>query len=201
MIYITSDTHFWHMNRYGGIIAYCNRPYGSIVEMNEGIIKNWNEIVQPTDTVYHLGDFAFCGTTKLKEILLQLNGMITLIKGNHDYEKKEKYLSFGFTDVLPYEKIDQFFLTHYPIYRPEDLEKDLGKRELADSEHTRHCYQKVTDAFKESCCSIVLHGHTHDKMYHRDDLLHVNISVDANNYRPVSLDDIRKRFTFVEKGI
>ena len=53
--FFTSDTHFGHAN----IIKYCNRPFSSLEEMNSTIIRNWNEMVKPEDTVFFLGDFCF----------------------------------------------------------------------------------------------------------------------------------------------
>ena len=52
-IWVISDTHLNHAN----IIRYCARPYTSTEEMNKDLIKRWNSIVRPQDTVYHLGDF------------------------------------------------------------------------------------------------------------------------------------------------
>jgi len=76
MIYFTSDTHFDHEN----IIKYCNRPFKDVNHMNESMIENWNNTVNDTDTVMHLGDFSF----KSDKFINRLNGNITLIKGNHD---------------------------------------------------------------------------------------------------------------------
>lgn len=71
-IYFTSDTHFYHKN----IIAYCERPWHSVEEMNSALIKNWNKEVSKSDIVYHLGDIAFCSGDKLEAILNSLNGKI-----------------------------------------------------------------------------------------------------------------------------
>ena len=57
-IFFVADTHFFHKN----IIKYCSQPFLSITEMNETLIKNWNSKVSPGDIVFHLGDFAFCGS-------------------------------------------------------------------------------------------------------------------------------------------
>ena len=57
MIFVTSDTHFYHNN----IIRYDNLPFDNPEEMNEKIIAEWNKRVQPCDEVYHLGDVFFCG--------------------------------------------------------------------------------------------------------------------------------------------
>lgn len=50
MIFFTGDTHFNHFN----IMKYCKRPFNSVKEMNETIIKRWNEKVKHTDIMYHL---------------------------------------------------------------------------------------------------------------------------------------------------
>lgn len=79
-ILFCSDTHFHHKN----VIRYSSRPFSSVEEMNEALINNWNKVVNPGDTVYHLGDFALCSLTQLEKILARLNGEIHIITGNHD---------------------------------------------------------------------------------------------------------------------
>lgn len=78
MVYFTADTHFNHAN----IIKFCNRPFNNVLEMNEVLIKNWNNKVRPGDTVYHLGDFAF---GEAKYIIEELNGKKILIIGSHEH--------------------------------------------------------------------------------------------------------------------
>ena len=50
-LFFTSDTHFHHAN----IIRFCDRPFRDVEEMDEILIRNWNEVVGPEDTIFHLG--------------------------------------------------------------------------------------------------------------------------------------------------
>lgn len=112
-IYVTSDTHFNHKN----IIDYCDRPFKDVYDMNETIISNWNNIVEPNDIIYHLGDFGFGSKEELQEIFDRLNGQKYLIMGNHDYKfGKKNFLTLGFIEVYntKYE-LDKYILSHEPI--------------------------------------------------------------------------------------
>jgi calcineurin-like phosphoesterase family protein len=104
MEWVTSDHHFKHFN----IIKYCNRPFNDAHEMDEEMIKRWNKVVQPKDTVYHLGDFAFFGgnVDVLKGIASRLNGYKILIRGNHD-RKMDIMIKGGFDEVYDRLVIDE----------------------------------------------------------------------------------------------
>lgn len=82
--FFTVDTHFNHKN----IIEYAERPFKSLDHMNNEIIRRWNQRVEKHDFVIFLGDFAFkdsmASRESLLEILSQLKGHITFIRGNHD---------------------------------------------------------------------------------------------------------------------
>ena len=80
MSWFISDNHFNHKN----IIKYCNRPFSSVEQMNRHMIQCWNNTVQKDDEVFHLGDFGLGRREDLVRIFEQLNGNITLIRGNHD---------------------------------------------------------------------------------------------------------------------
>ncbi|MFG5384417.1 hypothetical protein [Yoonia sp. R2-816] len=77
--FVTGCTHFGHAN----IIRLANRPFADVDEMDRTLIANWNAVVRPRDTVYHLGDFAFRGGPD-EEYLKRLNGRIIRLQGNHD---------------------------------------------------------------------------------------------------------------------
>ncbi len=114
MIYFTSDTHFGdeRLNLYGRDLV-CKTPE----EMDEYIIKRWNETVKPEDTVYHLGDVAMSADA-LATVLPFLNGKKILIKGNYDDKIDDEILNEYFDEVYKNYKLKHentlFFLNHYP---------------------------------------------------------------------------------------
>jgi len=101
MIWVTSDTHFWHKN----IIKYANRRFVDLEEMNGTIKYNWNRVVKKDDIIFHLGDFALGSRTRLIETANELNGHKVLVAGNHDM-KRLKELAKCFEVIY----IDNFIL-------------------------------------------------------------------------------------------
>lgn len=83
-LWLTGDDHFNHMNKFGGIIKYCNRPFDNIKQHNECLMDNWNDRVGLGDTVIIDGDFSFASVRKTKEILKRLNGKKIMVLGDHD---------------------------------------------------------------------------------------------------------------------
>lgn len=116
--WLISDTHFGHH-------GVCNvfmkqdgtplRPFSSIEEMDEMMIKNWNDVVGEKDRVYHLGDVVI-NRRFLKTVIPRLMGRKALIMGNHDLFKVEEYLAAGFDKILSSTKLDTYMLTHIPIH-------------------------------------------------------------------------------------
>lgn len=105
--FFTADTHFNHFN----IMRYCERPFGSLEEMNEAIIENWNKIVTHKDYIYHLGDF---GLGDCRSIFNRLNGRKYLIKGNHDRNPTLKFPWVWVKDTAMIEINSKYiWLSHY----------------------------------------------------------------------------------------
>lgn len=116
-IFMISDTHFGDS---GAILRYEGRPFKSGPEMDEAMIGNWNQAVEVTDTVYHLGDVAWnMEKEELKRLVGRLKGRKILVMGNHDrdYTVKE-WMEIGFEEVYPLPVVlDGFFmLSHEPMY-------------------------------------------------------------------------------------
>lgn len=115
-IWFTSDNHYFHRR----IREFCpdTRHGKDVNEMNELMIQKWNSQVGISDVVYMLGDFSFGSSEKTIEILDRLNGMLHLVKGNHDHwinGETKKY----FESIRDYNKIriadQKVVMFHYPI--------------------------------------------------------------------------------------
>jgi calcineurin-like phosphoesterase family protein len=115
MYWFTADTHFGHKRT----LELSKRPFKTLQEHDEEMVKRWNQVVSPNDKVFHLGDFGNYEYAK------RLNGHIFLLFGNYERddnvtpeELKEKY---GFTyvsnnDVLSLKE-NNLFLVHEPSHR------------------------------------------------------------------------------------
>jgi calcineurin-like phosphoesterase family protein len=172
MIFFTSDTHYWHKH----IIGYCQRPFESVEAMNEGLIDRWNSQVHQTDTVYFIGDFAFCGTTKARAIFDRLKGTKHLILGNHDYETARK---------LPWESIHD-----YKLIRPHiEYQRDDG--EVLKTPHPIVlCHFPILSWDGMAHGSWHLHGHCHGSLKDTG-ALRLDVGVDAHKWYPISLEEVQ----------
>jgi calcineurin-like phosphoesterase family protein len=94
MMWVTADHHFGHKN----ILAYDCRPFRDVKEMDETMVRRWNEVVKPEDVVWHLGDFALASFDHARNILGRLNGRKHLILGNHD-RSAGRMSEMGFDEV------------------------------------------------------------------------------------------------------
>ena len=81
MDYFTSDMHIGHDKDF----IWQARGFSSIEEHDKEILKRWNSVVSPDDTVYILGDI--CHHMKIEQaddLIKKLNGKKNLVTGNHD---------------------------------------------------------------------------------------------------------------------
>lgn len=114
-VFLTSDTHFSH----AGVCKFLRedgtklRPWDDPNEMDEYMVKSWNERVRPNDKVYHLGDVVM--HRKALSILHRLNGDKVLIRGNHDIFKLEEYTQH-FRDIRGYHVMNGMILSHIPVH-------------------------------------------------------------------------------------
>lgn len=160
-IYVISDTHFNHVNILSFLDANGNKFRGDlfkdVTEMNEIIVRNWNELVHPEDIVYHLGDVYFGKAEAADKLLSRLMGRKRLILGNHDVGKDPVLLKH-FDKILVTRSFPEhdIILSHYPLH-----ESSLFK-------------------IKRN-----VHGHIHEKTI--NDPRYINVSVEKIYYTPVDI--------------
>ena len=172
-VFFTADTHFGNRS----IIHYSSRPFESAEQMDEELIRRWNETVPEDGIVFHLGDFAHGPASRWSEILERLNGSIHLVAGNHDlYAAKKKGLE-NFSSVREQRIIEvggqKIYLNHYPYL----------------------CYGGAYDGIWQ------LFGHVHSGPLSRSGLDHprlrmlypgqYDVGVDNNDFRPVSFSEVK----------
>ena len=159
MIFYTADLHFHYKPFLPG------RPFASVEEMDEAMIRLWNETVTDEDTVYVVGDVGYNGGYVPGDALGRLQGRKHLIRGNHDTGCENAPQLFDyFETVTDFNEIDDgethILLCHYPIL-----------------------YRKR---------GYMIHGHLHQARGPEYDILRqmprmLNAGVDVNFYRPVTL--------------
>ena len=114
-VFLVSDTHFGHT----GVCRFLRddgtklRPWDDPNEMDEEMVKRWNETVRPNDKVYHLGDVVI--NRKALKTLERLNGDKVLIKGNHDIFRLDEYTPY-FRDIRGYHVMNGMILSHIPMH-------------------------------------------------------------------------------------
>jgi len=167
----TSDTHFGHAN----IIKYCNRPFVSSWEMDKELVRRWNLVTKPEDTIYHLGDFAFgrdASQEYISKLAKQLNGTIHLIVGNH--EKLAKSIPWRFASIKDYDEIEvegqRIILFHYGM---------------------RTWHHDLRGAWH-------LYGHSHNGLPSFGKSL--DIGVDCWDFAPVPFNDLKIRMDALPQG-
>lgn len=173
MMWFTADLHFGHANILGGN----QRPFATLSQMEQALIANINERVGVDDHLYVLGDFAYGGSVREARVLREKIACknVHLVHGNHDMDYAEGEGAGTFATEQDYLEIAPGFanghklvLFHYPIMSWN------GKRRG----------------------SLMLHGHihSHGAEYNEKNrargILRYDVGVDANDYVPVSRDEI-----------
>lgn len=152
-VFFTSDTHFGDHR----VLNLYPRPYGSIAEMDEGLIMRWNALVAPEDEVWHLGDFARSAKVAA-DAFPRLNGRKHLVLGNNDPADVTR---LPWESVGPYAEIEadgrRLVLCHYPFRSWNGMHRGV----------------------------LNLHGHSHGRL--KPLRRQFDVGVDVRDYRPVRL--------------
>jgi len=181
-IFFTSDLHIGHKR----ILEFCRRPFRSIQEHDELLIRNWNATVQANDEVYILGDFVFAEDQEaVEKIAWRLNGKKYLILGNHD---QAELCESSFDWVKDYYILEalglKWVLFHFPllIWWKQATTVHLyghihnrGEREPKDSPF----FKKYEFLKRQERC--------------------FNVGVDVNGFAPVPIKNFVKKLSGGEK--
>ena len=165
--FFISDTHFGHektctvFKRADGSPL---RPFTNAEEMDEFMVKAWNERVSPKDKVYHLGDVVI--NRKALKTLARLNGDKVLIRGNHDIFRDDEYRMY-FRELRAYHVMNGMILSHIPIHA-----ESLGRFGVNIHGHLHS--NRVKDN------GVV------DPRYHC-------VCVEQTDFRPILFEDVLKR--------
>ena len=173
-VFLTSDTHFGH----AGVCHFKGkdgvtklRPWDNSDEMDEEMVKRWNETVKPTDKVYHLGDVVI--NRKAMSIMRRLNGDKVLIRGNHDIFRDDEYRQY-FRELRAYHVMRGMILSHIPLH-PDSI----GRFGTNIHGHTHDRRVMMNDPFG-----------------HREPMIDVRyhcVCVEQTDYAPILFEDVIKR--------
>jgi calcineurin-like phosphoesterase family protein len=161
MYFFTADQHYGHNN----IIRYCNRPFNTVEEMDDEIIKRHNSVVNNDDTVINVGDFCWCKTYReaKEKYISKLNGNHFFLVGDHDS---------WFTNA-----------------GAENWGKPSIWKKNMDDIYVVACHYAMRVWPRSHFNSIQLYGHTHGRLEPVGKQW--DVGVDNNDFYPVSFDSIK----------
>jgi calcineurin-like phosphoesterase family protein len=170
-VFLVSDTHFGHAGvcrfmRNDGVTKL--RPWDTPEDMDEAMVKAWNERVRPNDKVYHLGDVVI--NRRALATMARLNGDKVLIRGNHDIFRDDEYRKY-FRELRAYHVMNGMILSHIPIHS-----ESLGRFGTNIHGHL-HSNRVMTEVWGE---------YKIDVRYHC-------VCVEQTDFAPILFEDVIKR--------
>jgi calcineurin-like phosphoesterase family protein len=179
-VFLVSDTHFGH----AGVCRFTHedtgvkiRPWTDPDEMDEAMVKAWNERVKPTDKIYHLGDVVI--NRKALKTLARLNGDKVLIRGNHDIFPDVEYREY-FRELRAYHVMDGMILSHIPVHA-----ESLGRFGVNIHGHL-HTRRVKKARGVDARTGEVLYSDAIDPRYHC-------VCVEQTDFAPILFEEVIKR--------
>ena len=174
MIYYISDLHFKDQF----IFEVCSRPFIDLKEMEEQIVKRWNDKVKDEDVVYILGDISKEDDSSSLGIFKELKGHKHLIVGNHDHlilediKKENIFESIKYIDLID-DNNRLVCICHYPLMDWPEMSR--GAYLIYGHIHNKtpkngHIYKMMKDYYKN--------------------LPAYNCSIDVCGFEPRTLDEL-----------
>ena len=178
-VFLYSDPHFGH----AGVCRFLRddgiklRPWDDPNEMDEELVKRYNETVKPTDKCYFLGDVVI--NRRALGILSRLNGDKVLIKGNHDIFRDEEYSPY-FRSIRAYHVLNGLILSHIPIH---DSSIARFGTNVHGHLHSNRVHKVV--GFDADTNSLV-YGKEIDERY-------LCVCVEQTDFRPIAFEEVQER--------
>ena len=179
-VFLVSDTHFGH----NGVCHFMRsdgetklRPWDTAAEMDEEMVRRWNDTVRPNDKVYHLGDVVI--NRKALGIMRRLNGDKVLIRGNHDIFRDDEYRQH-FRELRAYHVMNGMILSHIPVH-----EASLGRFGVNIHGHL-HSNRVVKPRGIDAKTGATLYSDEIDPRYHC-------VCVEQTDFAPILFEDVVKR--------
>jgi calcineurin-like phosphoesterase family protein len=176
--FFTSDTHF--DDEYS--LAYFNRPFKSVDEMNQVMVEKWNSVVSDDDTIYHLGDFTLEDIRHFTKWASQLRGNIKILPGSHDGPWLKEFVATDKVQVIA------------PLVSLEFPELRAG--ESPQVIVLCHYSMQVWDRSNHS--SWHLFGHSHGRL--KGIGLSFDVGVDCTEFIPLSLETVASKMATLAKS-
>ena len=179
-VFLYSDPHFGHQGvckfmRNDGVTKL--RPWDTAEEMDEHLVKVYNERVKPNDKIYFLGDVVI--NRKALSIMSRLNGDKVLIRGNHDIFRDDEYRQH-FRELRAYHVMNGLILSHIPVH-----EASLGRFGCNIHGHL-HANRVMKARGVDARTGEILYSDEIDPRYH-------NVSVEQTDFAPILFEDVIKR--------
>lgn len=200
-IFFFSDFHGNHDRDF----IYLRRGYNNVQDHYSGVLKAWNEVVNNTSIVFHLGDIIFKDSTGqgFRSLIhaLQFKELYLLL-GNHTSGQRQEYLHHlaiqhpgsVINGELQYEvyplRVNYGHKT--VIFLPEYFEASIN------SAHVVLCHYPIMSFNGDGKGTFHLCGHSHGncKESHKDTGLGYRLDVGVESFgRPVSMTEVRQIFS------
>lgn len=165
-IFFTADLHILHPK----IVSICDRPI-TVEEHDDWLIERINSKVEKKDTLYILGDVSMADKIKTEKLLDRIKGNKILIVGNHDGNIST---STRFGEI----KLIKDFNFNSPSF---------------PNIHIVLCHYPMLSWNRKVQGAMHLFGHVHGRLEGVG--LSFDVGVDANNYYPLSLEEVLDKMT------
>lgn len=180
-VFLYSDPHFSHLGvcKFMGPDGFTKlRPWDNPEEMDDELVRRFNERVGVKDKVYFLGDVAI--NRRGLKVLERLNCKdLVLIRGNHDIFRDDEYRRY-FRELRAYHVLNGMILSHIPLHSDS-----LGRFGVNIHGHLHaHRVKRAVGFDAES--GTIIYSDEIDPRYHC-------VCVEHTDFAPVLLEDVVKR--------